>query len=205
MGTLRVKLRRKIYQRRYWRSFNKVSIIFFINLSARLDLKKMRVQILPTVILIYSSALGTNLLRRSNGLTDNRSNDSNIRLKIRHIACRVPEHNAALCHKETTLNKWPIPFYFSYNAIKTWIQGGNARTPLGPGLHMLAAAQAGILSLIMTNPIWVVKTRLCLQYSEATIAENKRYTGMVDGLTKIYRTEGVRGLYRVSDFSLILV
>lgn len=89
--------------------------------------------------------------------------------------------------------------FSSYNAIKTWIQGGNARTPLGPGLHMLAAAQAGILSLVMTNPIWVVKTRLCLQYSEeVAVAEHKRYKGMVDGLTKIYRTEGVRGLYRVS-------
>ncbi|XP_032529032.1 solute carrier family 25 member 32 [Danaus plexippus] len=91
---------------------------------------------------------------------------------------------------------WGFYFLF-YNAIKTWIQGGNARTPLGPGLHMLAAAQAGVLSLVMTNPIWVVKTRLCLQYSEEhNIADNKRYRGMVDGLKKIYRTEGVRGLYR---------
>ncbi|CAH0767427.1 unnamed protein product [Diatraea saccharalis] len=90
---------------------------------------------------------------------------------------------------------WGFYFLF-YNAIKTWIQGGNARTPLGPGLHMLAAAEAGILSLVMTNPIWVVKTRLCLQYSEDHMAEHKRYRGMVDGLTKIYRTEGIRGLYR---------
>lgn len=88
----------------------------------------------------------------------------------------------------------------SYNAIKTWIQGGNARTPLGPGLHMLAAAEAGILSLVMTNPIWVVKTRLCLQYDDLT--ESKRYKGMVDGLSKIYKTEGIRGLYRVSYFSI---
>lgn len=86
----------------------------------------------------------------------------------------------------------------SYNAIKTWIQNGNARTPLGPGLHMLAAAEAGVLSLIMTNPIWVVKTRLCLQYEES-LTDTKRYKGMVDGLMKIYRTEGVRGLYRVSE------
>ncbi|XP_063617095.1 solute carrier family 25 member 32 isoform X2 [Cydia splendana] len=90
---------------------------------------------------------------------------------------------------------WGFYFLF-YNAIKTWIQGGNARNPLGPGMHMLAAAEAGVLSLVMTNPIWVVKTRLCLQYSEEHVADNKRYKGMVDGLCKIYRTEGVRGLYR---------
>lgn len=87
--------------------------------------------------------------------------------------------------------------YFSYNTIKTWIQKGDAKTALGPAMHMLAAAEAGILTLVMTNPIWVVKTRLCLQYTGDNVSENMRYKGMVDGLSKIYRTEGVRGLYRV--------
>lgn len=64
---------------------------------------------------------------------------------------------------------------------------------------MLAASEAGILTLLMTNPIWVVKTRLCLQYDNSIdINSDKRYRGMVDGLTKIYRTEGIRGLYSVS-------
>lgn len=64
---------------------------------------------------------------------------------------------------------------------------------------MLAASEAGILTLLMTNPIWVVKTRLCLQYDNNIDFKNdKRYKGMVDGLMKIYRTEGFRGLYSVS-------
>lgn len=88
---------------------------------------------------------------------------------------------------------------FSYNTIKGWIQGGNATTPLGPALHMLAASEAGILTLLITNPIWVVKTRLCLQYDNKVDASNmKYYRGMTDGLLKIYRTEGLRGLYSVS-------
>lgn len=66
---------------------------------------------------------------------------------------------------------------------------------------MLAAADAGILTLLMTNPIWVVKTRLCLQYVEdKNLAESKRYTGVTDALLKIYRTEGIRGLYKVYFF-----
>jgi hypothetical protein len=88
----------------------------------------------------------------------------------------------------------------SYNTIKTWIQGGNTKKPLGPTLHMVAAAQAGILTLVMTNPIWVVKTRLCLQYSEmdkARLPDSKRYLGMMDALNKIYYNEGIRGLYKV--------
>ncbi|XP_063220382.1 solute carrier family 25 member 32 [Bacillus rossius redtenbacheri] len=93
---------------------------------------------------------------------------------------------------------WGIYFLF-YNTIKTWIQGGNAQKPLGPSLHMLAAAEAGILTLAMTNPIWVVKTRLCLQYNEldmTKISDSKRYAGMMDALQKIYTHEGIRGLYK---------
>lgn len=89
-------------------------------------------------------------------------------------------------------------FLLSYNSIKTWIQGGNATIPLGPSMHMLAAGEAGILTLVLTNPIWVVKTRLCLQYSDVSSnsANLKNYHGMIDALTKIYKQEGLRGLYR---------
>lgn len=91
---------------------------------------------------------------------------------------------------------WGCYFLF-YNSIKTWIQKGDPHYPLGPTLHMLAAAEAGILTLLVTNPIWVVKTRLCLQYgTEPTTSSNTCYKGMVDALLKIYKTEGVRGLYR---------
>jgi len=63
---------------------------------------------------------------------------------------------------------------------------------------MLAASEAGILTLLMTNPIWVVKTRLCLQYENSLdLTSTKNYRGMMDGLVKIYRTEGLRGLYSV--------
>ena len=89
--------------------------------------------------------------------------------------------------------------YFSYNTIKNWIQAGDTAYPLGPVLHMVAAAEAGILTLIVTNPIWVVKTRLCLQYgSDIPVANSHCYRGMVDALIKIYQYEGIRGLYRVS-------
>lgn len=91
---------------------------------------------------------------------------------------------------------WGFYFLF-YNSIKTWIQKGNSATPLGPTMHMIAAAEAGILTLVMTNPIWVVKTRLCLQYGHDNIhTPETRYNGMIDALAKIYRQEGVRGLYR---------
>ena len=69
-------------------------------------------------------------------------------------------------------------FLCSYNVIKSEMQQGDPTKALGPSLHMLAAAEAGVATLILTNPIWVVKTRLCLQYGtipEAKLSENKHY------------------------------
>ncbi|KAG7166805.1 Mitochondrial folate transporter/carrier-like [Homarus americanus] len=88
-----------------------------------------------------------------------------------------------------------------YNTIKSWFQSGNSKVHIGPGLHMVAAAEAGVLTLVMTNPIWVVKTRLCLQYTDGPTAgkmmqESHRYNGMVDAFVKTYKYEGVRGLYK---------
>lgn len=88
--------------------------------------------------------------------------------------------------------------FYSYNTIKTSIQGGNTTQPLGPTLHMLAAAESGVLTLVLTNPLWVVKTRLCLQYGAETSSKKTEYRGMVDALAQIYRKEGIRGFYRVS-------
>jgi len=92
---------------------------------------------------------------------------------------------------------WGCYFLF-YNSIKNWIQAGDLEQPLGAKLHMVAAAEAGVLTLLMTNPIWVVKTRLCLQYGteQPNMVSSRYYKGMTDALVKIYRTEGIRGLYR---------
>lgn len=54
---------------------------------------------------------------------------------------------------------------------------------------------SGILTLTLTNPIWVTKTQLVLQYNADPT--RKHYKGMVDALVKIYRYEGIPGLYRV--------
>ena len=61
---------------------------------------------------------------------------------------------------------WGLYFLF-YNSLKTWWQGGDSLKDLGPTKHMAIAAEAGLLTLLFTNPIWVVKTRLCLQYGSA--------------------------------------
>ncbi|XP_076868469.1 solute carrier family 25 member 32b [Brachyhypopomus gauderio] len=87
---------------------------------------------------------------------------------------------------------WGLYFLF-YNAIKAYAKEGR-QTELSATEHLVAAAEAGAMTLCLTNPIWVTKTRLVLQYS--TDPNTKPYKGMVDALVKIYRQEGIRGLYR---------
>ncbi|GJQ69539.1 hypothetical protein Trydic_g6638 [Trypoxylus dichotomus] len=79
-------------------------------------------------------------------------------------------------------SSWGLYFLF-YNAIKTFVQKGNIQMPLSPAQHLLAATQAGAFTLLITNPIWVVKTRLCLQYSYMdTNGFRGYYKGFVPGL-----------------------
>jgi len=60
------------------------------------------------------------------------------------------------------------------------------------------ASFVGMFTLLLTNPIWVAKTRLCLQYDTHPSQNVQLYTGMFDCLYKIYQFEGLKGLYKAS-------
>ncbi|CCD23140.1 NAD+ transporter NDAI_0B01060 [Naumovozyma dairenensis CBS 421] len=59
--------------------------------------------------------------------------------------------------------------------------------------HSCSAITAGAASTILTNPIWVVKTRLMLQTPMAK--HPTYYSGTIDAFRKIIRQEGIRTLY----------
>lgn len=67
-------------------------------------------------------------------------------------------------------------------------------------VHLLAAAQAGIITGTCTNPIWLVKTRLQLDKSKAeksgTGMGGRQYKNALDCTLQTVRAEGIRGLYR---------
>ncbi|KAL7830017.1 hypothetical protein SRHO_G00311440 [Serrasalmus rhombeus] len=88
---------------------------------------------------------------------------------------------------------WPSSGSGCYNAIKAYTQEGR-QDELSALEHLVSAAEAGILTLCLTNPVWVTKTRLVLQYNAEP--DGKQYKGMLDALVKIYRHEGIPGLYR---------
>ena len=69
-----------------------------------------------------------------------------------------------------------------------------SQTKLGPLDHMLAAAMSGALTITLTNPIWVVKTRMCADL--ATTPMERKYRGLFHGLIRILTLEGFRGWYK---------
>ncbi|XP_053099455.1 mitochondrial folate transporter/carrier isoform X2 [Hemicordylus capensis] len=89
---------------------------------------------------------------------------------------------------------WGLYFFF-YNAIKAYKTEDKLES-LGATEHLVSAAEAGAMTLCITNPIWVTKTRLVLQYEAGINSSKRQYKGMLDALIKIYKYEGIRGLYK---------
>lgn len=89
---------------------------------------------------------------------------------------------------------WGLYFFF-YNAIKSYKTEGRAER-LEATEYLVSAAEAGAMTLCITNPLWVAKTRLMLQYGSVVNSPQRQYKGMFDTLVKIYKYEGVRGLYK---------
>lgn len=64
------------------------------------------------------------------------------------------------------------------------------------GIHLSAAAIAGIATGTATNPIWLVKTRLQLDKSNAENGKGRQYKNSWDCVKQTVRHEGIRGLYK---------
>jgi solute carrier family 25 folate transporter 32 len=109
---------------------------------------------------------------------------------------------------------WAL-YFAAYAAAKARLSGsgvgmdsGGAPPPLRPQQHLLAAAQAGALVSLLTNPLWVAKTRLQLQRRSAGGAVSgslRPYGGLLDALRRTAAEEGLRGLYAGLGPSLLLV
>lgn len=69
---------------------------------------------------------------------------------------------------------------------------GDKLTKLSATQHLLASAEAGAITVFMTNPFWVVKTRMCVTSRK----DPEAYKGLIDGLYQIAKYEGIRGLYK---------
>lgn len=64
------------------------------------------------------------------------------------------------------------------------------------GINLFSGAASGILGAAAGSPFFLVKTRLQSYSPSLPVGTQHQYKGAVDGFGQIYRSEGVRGLYR---------
>ena len=70
---------------------------------------------------------------------------------------------------------------------------------LTPADYFVSAGVAGAVTQILTNPIWVIKTRM--MSSDLNSAD--AFPSMSDGAVKVYRKEGLRGFYSGLTMSIL--
>ncbi|BCS17956.1 putative mitochondrial folate carrier protein Flx1 [Aspergillus puulaauensis] len=100
-------------------------------------------------------------------------------------------------------SSWALYFLF-YGNIKDTIRGWRLRRRQHGGQqqqqrelltssdYFIASGSAGILTSVLTNPIWVIKTRMLATGSNSPGA----YTSFTTGAIQILRSEGIPGFYR---------
>ncbi|KAH7318542.1 putative mitochondrial folate carrier protein Flx1 [Stachybotrys elegans] len=93
---------------------------------------------------------------------------------------------------------WASFFFFKkrYESTLAYWRGHSRPTPAD---FFLASALSGATTTVLTNPVWVIKTRMLSSDAGAQGA----YPSMMAGARIILRTEGVRGFYRGLGVSLI--
>uniref|UniRef100_A0A914NFA1 Mitochondrial carrier protein n=1 Tax=Meloidogyne incognita TaxID=6306 RepID=A0A914NFA1_MELIC len=85
---------------------------------------------------------------------------------------------------------WGLYFHF-YNRIRSFTN----TSPKYPFFdNLLAGSITGGIILSLTNPFWVCKTRMCLQYEH--LVNEKQFSGLVGCLKNVWKTEGLRGFYK---------
>lgn len=84
--------------------------------------------------------------------------------------------------------------FFTYGNGKRILTNWNGEeTPL---VQCTAAIFAGITTSTLTNPIWLVKTRMQLQNSSLISYRPVKYKNSFDCVIKVVREEGISGLYK---------
>lgn len=94
------------------------------------------------------------------------------------------------------LPNWAV-YFTVYESLKQVLSGGEEGHN-GPLQHMASAAGAGAATVLFTNPLWVVKTRLQVQHSEAlraSMPQRVPYRGTANALYRVATEEGFRGVY----------
>ncbi|CAG9318931.1 unnamed protein product [Blepharisma stoltei] len=83
---------------------------------------------------------------------------------------------------------WTVYFYFYESAKKRYSADFKQNHP--EIYRFAVAAEAAVISRIITNPLWVIKTRVMLQNHT-----HHWYGDTIEAITKIYKLDGIKGYF----------
>ncbi|XP_062373402.1 solute carrier family 25 member 36-A [Sardina pilchardus] len=81
-------------------------------------------------------------------------------------------------------------YFAAYSTAKEKLNG--VFEPDSTQVHMVSAALAGFTAITVTNPIWLIKTRLQLDARN----RGERHMSAFDCVKRVYQADGIRGFYR---------
>ncbi|PWN19233.1 mitochondrial carrier, partial [Microstroma glucosiphilum] len=91
-------------------------------------------------------------------------------------------------------------------SLSSSADGTDRNRKLSATQHLLAASESGAVTALMTNPIWVVKTRMFTAPVPSKVPTPGEppnpYRSLRSSLAHIYTTEGVRGLWKGAGLAL---
>ncbi|XP_066921973.1 peroxisomal membrane protein PMP34-like [Clytia hemisphaerica] len=96
-------------------------------------------------------------------------------------------------------------YFYSFNGMKMIANSNGLKASVGRDLVL--GYVAGCINAMMTTPLWVTNTRLKLQgvlKDEAGEQPEKKFNGLIDGMRKIAKEEGVHALWNGVEASFIL-
>lgn len=98
----------------------------------------------------------------------------------------------ALCY-QIAMNGTRLGLYDPAQRALVALTGADPSSTL---LKAAAAAGSGAVGATFGSPIYLVKSRLQAQSEHFRVKEVARYNGLWDGLSSVFRAEGVTGLFR---------
>lgn len=93
-------------------------------------------------------------------------------------------------------------YFYSFHGLKSFTSSSVGQSA---AKDLLLASVAGVINVLTTTPLWVVNTRLKMAGIGAVKQEKPAYSGLIDGLCKIVKSEGIARLWSGTGPSLVLV